>query len=105
MIRAAPEVGANDPPQALVELGGLATNNPVGRLSAKLRPVSWMPELLVIVKLRVTGAFGEVVEGLKLLVNVARGPGGRPTMLGEGFGLGRGGIVGADTGEGTRGLG
>ena len=95
------------PPQVLVRLDGLATSNPVGRLSAKLRPVSWIPELLVIVKLRVTGAFGEVVEGLKLLVNfgAAKGPGGKPMILGEGFGLGWGGIVGADTGGGTRGLG
>jgi hypothetical protein len=95
------------PPQVLVRLDGLATSNPVGRLSAKLRPVSWIPELLMMVNLRVTGAFGEVVEGSKLLVNVgaAKGPGGRPTMLGEGLGVGRGGIVGADTGGGTRGLG
>jgi len=35
----------------------------------------------------------------------AKGPGGKPMMLGEGFGLGRGGIVGAETGGGTRGLG
>ena len=107
VIRAAPEVGANDPPQVLVELGGVATTNPAGRLSAKLRPVSWIPELLMMVNLRVTGAFGEVVEGLKLLVNVgaAKGPGGRPMILGEGLGVGRGGIVGADTGGGTRGLG
>jgi len=107
VIRAPPGVGANDPPQVLVMLGEVSTTNPAGRLSAKLRPVSWMPELLVIVKLRVTGAFGEVVEGLKLLVNfgAAKGPGGKPMILGEGFGLGRGGIVGADTGGGTRGLG
>jgi len=51
-------------------LGEVSTTNPAGRLSAKLRPVSWIPELLMMVNLRVTGAFGEVVEGLKLLVNV-----------------------------------
>jgi len=65
-----PGIAPKVPPQVLVRLDGLATNNPVGRLSAKLRPVSSMPELLVMVNLRVTGAFGEVVEGLKLLVNV-----------------------------------
>ena len=88
-------------------LGGVATDNPAGRLSVKLRPVSWMPELLVIEKLKVTGTPAEVVEGLKLLATAgaAKGPGGKPMILGEGFGLGRGGIVGADTGEGTRGLG
>ena len=107
VIRAPPGGALGVPPQVLVRLDGLATSNPVGRLSAKLRPVSWIPELLVIVKLRVTGTPTEVVEGLKLLVNVgaAKGPGGRPTMLGEGLGVGRGGIVGADTGGGTRGLG
>jgi len=107
VIRAPPGGALGVPKQVLVRLGGLATSNPVGRLSAKLRPVSWMPELLVMVNLRVTGAFGEVVEGLKLLVNVgaAKGPGGRPMILGEGLGVGRGGIVGADTGGGTRGLG
>ena len=91
----------------LLRLLGLATVNPPGRTSEKLRPVSWMPELLVIVKLRVTGTPTEVVEGLKLLVNFgsAKGPGGKPMILGEGLGVGRGGIVGADTGEGTRGLG
>jgi len=70
VIRAAPEVGANDPPQVLVKLGGVATSNPAGRLSVKLRPVSWMPELLVIEKLKVTGTPAKVVEGLKLLANV-----------------------------------
>ncbi|MFT0743246.1 hypothetical protein NW848_16640 [Synechococcus sp. RC10A2] len=102
-----PGIAPKVPPQVLVRLGGLATSNPAGRLSVKLRPVSWIPELLVIVKLRVTGTPTEVVEGLKLLVNVgaAKGPGGKPTMLGEGLGVGRGGIVGADTGGGTRGLG
>ena len=95
------------PPQVLLRPGAAATDSPAGRISAKLRPVSWMPELLVIEKLKVTGTPTEVVLGLKLLVKVgaAKGAGGRPTMLGEGFGVGRGGIVGADTGGGTRGLG
>ena len=70
VIRAPPRGALGMPPQVLVRLDGLATSNPAGRLSAKLRPVSWIPELLMMVNLRVTGAFGEVVEGLKLLVNV-----------------------------------
>jgi len=97
------------PPQVLLRLLGLATVNPLGRTSEKLRPVSWIPELLVIEKLKVTGTPTKVVLGLKLLVNVgagaAKGPGGRPTMLEEGLGVGRGGIAGAETGGGTRGLG
>ena len=107
VIRAPPGGALGVPEQVLVRLSGMATDNPAGRLSVKLRPVSWMPELLVIEKLKVTGTPAEVVEGLKLLINVgaARGPGGRPTMLEEGLGVGRGGIVGADTGGGTRGLG
>ena len=58
------------PPQVLLRLLGLATVNPPGRTSEKLRPVSWMPELLVIEKLKVTGTPAKVVEGLKLLANV-----------------------------------
>jgi hypothetical protein len=60
------------------------------------------------VKITVTVTGAPTAEaGLKLLVNfgAAKGPGGKPMILGEGFGLGRGGIVGADTGGGTRGLG
>ena len=79
---------------------------PSGKTSMKLSPDKGTGALLVIVKTTTTLVPGAAVLGLKLLVNIgaAKGPGGKPIMLGEGLGVGRGGIVGAE-GGGTRGLG
>ena len=76
-------------------------------MSMKLRPVMGTVAVFVIVKTTATTLPFVVELGTNSLVNVgaAKGPGGRPTMLEEGLGVGRGGIVGADTGGGTRGLG
>jgi hypothetical protein len=73
----------------------------------KLSPERGTGALLVIVKTTATVLPFGAKLGLNCLMNVgaAKGPGGRPTMLEEGLGVGRGGIVGADTGGGTRGLG
>ena len=109
---AVPPLGAiSIPPQVFEVTAGFVICNPeagtLGKMSMKLRPVMGTVAVFVIVKTTATTLPFVVELGTNSLVNVgaAKGPGGRPTMLGEGLGLGRGGIVGADTGGGTRGLG
>ena len=106
-----PAFAVSVPPQVFEVTGGVVICNPeagtLGKMSMKLRPVMGTVAVFVIVKTIVTTLPFVVELGTNCLVNVgaAKGPGGRPTMLEEGLGVGRGGIVGADTGGGTRGLG
>jgi hypothetical protein len=110
-IAVPPPVTVSMPPQVFEVTGGVVICNPeagvLGKMSMKLRPVIGTAAVFVIVKTTATMLPFVVELGTNCLVNVgaAKGPGGRPTMLGEGLGVGRGGIVGADTGGGTRGLG
>lgn len=102
-IAVVPAVAVSVPPQVFEVTAGVVICNPeagtLGKMSMKLRPVMGTVAVFVIVKTTVTTLPFVVGLGTNCLVNVgaAKGPGGKPIMLGEGLGVGRGGVDGSPT--------